>query len=76
MKRSLKVLLLAGVVAAGAAGCASDPYYYDNTYTYYDAPTTYYTPRYYAYNDYYGPPAYYYGPTVGLGFTYHRYRWR
>lgn len=73
MKRSLKVLLLAGVVAAGAAGCASDPYYYDNTYSYYDRPTYYY-PGYYAYNDYYYARPYYYGPSIGLGFSYHRWR--
>ena len=69
--------LLAAACAAVLAGCASDPYYYDQPY---------YSGRY-AYNDYYYPrsgywygPGYYYGPSYygpslsfGLAYSDHRY---
>jgi hypothetical protein len=77
--------LLAGaaVVTLAAAGCASDPYYYDNAYYnngYYDNTVVYrdYPYRYYDYPAAryysYGPGYYVAQPSLSLGFGYHRYR--
>jgi hypothetical protein len=75
MKRSVKVLLGAVLGAAVLGGCATDPYYRD--YAYNESPTYYrsysYSDPYYSAPYYYGRP-YYYGPSVGLGFSYHRWR--
>lgn len=76
MRSSRKSLGLLAACAALLSGCATygyDGYYaYDDRY--YERPARYYDyydpgPRYY-----YGPPRVYVQPSIGLGFSYHRWR--
>lgn len=74
-----KWVLAGAALLTLAAGCASDPYYYDNAYydntvVYRDYPAYRYSeypaPRYYSYAPGYYVPQ----PSVSLGLGYYRYR--
>ena len=77
LRKSLLVLAAGCTLLLG--GCATDPYYYDNSYAYNDGSYYYNRPSYYYGPSYYGPTYYprYYVPapsvSLGLGYSYHRY---